>query len=205
MEGGIALINGIFDSLRKKDGESERIIFEMFYQRIYNIALFMTKDRNLAQDVVQETFFKAFKQLHTLKDGNKLEAWLASIASKTALDFLRKQKRWNKITTENIYLDELVSKNQFEPSVEMIVEERFLKNLLRQEISELKPDHKQVIILKYGYELKDEEIASVLEINVGTVKSRINRAKLALKASLEKQMSSKDGDSYGENPNAEFR
>lgn len=190
------MIREILNRLQAKDRDSERILFEMFYQRIYNIAFFITTDRDLAQDVVQETFLKAFRRIHTLKDGNKIEAWLASIATRTALDFLRKEKRWNDIPTEDVYLDELVSQNQSVPSLEQIVEQRFLRSLLQQEISELKPEHKQVMIFKYGYDLKDEEIANVLEININTVKSRINRAKQSLRISLEKKLNSEDGDSH---------
>ncbi|KXG43750.1 RNA polymerase sigma factor [Tepidibacillus decaturensis] len=70
----------------------ERVIFEMFYHRVYNTAYFIIQDRHLAQDVVQETFFKAFQNMHKVEDGHKLGAWLGTIATRTAIDFLRKVK-----------------------------------------------------------------------------------------------------------------
>ncbi|WP_258881683.1 RNA polymerase sigma factor [Paenibacillus sp. sptzw28] len=183
-----------FNRLRKKneqeqqDEQSERILFEMFYHRIYSTAYFITQDRDLAQDIVQETFIKAFKHMHTLEDGKKIGAWLSSIASRLALDYLRKIKRWNDVATEDLIIDEEINKKQNQTSsIETIMEERFLKTVLRQEINALGPDYRQVIILKYEYDMKDEEIAKALEISVGTVKSRLHRAKQKLKDSLEKQ------------------
>ncbi len=183
----------VFRKIRKKERDSERILFEMFYQRVYDTAYFLVQDCELAQDVVQETFFKAFKHIHKLDHGEKLGAWLATIATNTALDLLRKIKRWNDIPTEDVYIDEELTKAESQSSVEKIVEQKFLKNLLQQEISKLKPHYKQVLILKYEYELKDEEIAEALKINVNTVKSRIHRAKLKLKTTLENRPDIKEG------------
>lgn len=182
------MIKGLLHKFSKKDRESERLIFEMFYQRVYSTAYYIVQDRELAQDVVQETFFKAFKQMHTVRDGEKLGAWLVAIASRTAIDYLRKMKRWNDIATEDFIIDEQLNRNYEEFSVvEMIVEEKFLKKLLLQELDELKPEYKQVLILKYLYDMPYKEIAEALDLNIATVKTRIHRARLKLKESLEKQ------------------
>lgn len=177
-----------------KEQPSERVIFEMFYKRVYDTAYFITQDPNLAQDVVQETFFKAFRKMNTLEDGAKLGAWLGAIATTTSLDFLRKVKRWNDIAVEDVYIDEIVSKNQSVSSVENVVEQKFMKQWLRDHISKLTPpEYRQVIVLKYEYDLKDEEIARELKVNVGTVKSRLHRAKIKLRSILEQQQDEKDG------------
>lgn len=68
-----------------------------------------------------------------------------------------------------------------ESSVEQVIEEQFLKNLIQQNIAGLKAEYKQVIVLKYEYDLHDKEIAQVLEISVSAVKSRLHRARLTLK------------------------
>ncbi len=178
----------LLDKLGKGDSQSDRLIFEMFYQRVYYTAYYIIQDRDLAQDVVQETFIKAFKHMHTVHDGEKLGAWLAAIASRTAIDYLRKIKRWNDIATEDVILDEQLSKNHsYTSDVEVLVEEKFLRNLLLQELDEFKPEHKQVLILRYLHDMKYEEIAEALDINESTVKIRIHRAKLKLKELLENQ------------------
>ncbi|MBP1932010.1 RNA polymerase sigma factor [Ammoniphilus resinae] len=187
------MLKGFLGKQSEKDEQFQRILFEMFYQRIYRIAYFITHDQDLAQDVVQETFIKAFKNLYHLEDGNKMAAWLGTIATRTAIDFLRKEKRWNDFTTEDVYIDNQV-KNQTISSVERKVENRFIRELLRGEIMILKPEFKQVIILRYEYEMTYEEMASALEITVGTVKARLHRAKLKLKSSLKQHPAIQDGD-----------
>lgn len=187
------MIKGLLQKFTKKDRESERLIFEMFYQRVYYTAYYIIQDRDLAQDVVQETFMKAFKHMHTVHDGEKLGAWLAAIASRTAIDYLRKIKRWNDIATEDIMIDEQLSKNHsYVSDVETVVEEKFLRTLFLQELDELKPEFTQVLILRYLHDMKYEEIAEALDIPEATVKTRIHRAKIKLKALLEKQPDMKE-------------
>lgn len=160
----------------------------MFYQRVYYTAYYIVKDRDLAQDVLQETFIKAFENMHTVREGEKLGAWLAAIATRTAIDFLRKLKRWNDISTEDDIISDLISKNDEQlTTIETIVEEKFLGKILLQEIDGLTPEHKEVILLYYYSDMKYEEIAESLGLKIDTVKTRIYRAKLKLKESFEKK------------------
>lgn len=178
----------------KSQAEFERVIFDMFYHRIYNTAYFIIQDRHLAQDVVQETFIKAFRHIDQVQDGKKIGAWLATIATRTAIDFLRKIKRQNDTPTEDVYIDEEVSKDQMKSSsVEKIAEDRFLKSLIKQNITKLKPEYKDVLVLKYEYSLKDEEIAETLELGISAVKSRLHRARLKLRTVLDEQPEVRNG------------
>ncbi|MBS4201620.1 RNA polymerase sigma factor [Bacillus sp. FJAT-49732] len=182
------MINRLVQKLLKKDRESERLIFEMFYQRVYYTAYYIVQDRELAQDIVQETFLKAFQNMHTVQDGGKLGAWLATIASRTSIDYVRKIKKWNDVATEDHIIDEHLSKkDDYHSTVESMVEKKLLKNILLREIDGLKPEHKQVLILAYLHDMKYEEIAEALNIKVTMVKTRIHRAKLKLREALETQ------------------
>ncbi|MCH1627051.1 RNA polymerase sigma factor [Ferdinandcohnia quinoae] len=189
----MVLIRELFQKLFKKDQQAERILFEMFYNRVYRTAYMITNDHYLAEDVVQETFEKAFKALHKLKEPEKAGAWLGTIASTTAIDMIRKKKRRNDIATEDVYIDKEMQKIESDSIVEAAIEEQFYKEIVRSNISKLKPEYKQVIILKYIYDMKDEEIANQLELKVGTVKSRIYRAKLMLKDSIGSSIDVKEG------------
>lgn len=181
MEG--ILIKNLLQKVLKKDDESERILFEMFYNKVYKTAYLFTKDHYLAQDVVQETFEKAFKQLHRLKNPENAGAWLGSIATNTAIDLMRKKKRWNDSPTEDVYIESELSKVETN-SIDMEIERVFLIKSIRTHISNLKEEYKQVIVLRYLYEMKENEIAEALGIKTGTVKSRLHRAKLKLKEML---------------------
>ncbi|HEY4552230.1 MAG TPA: RNA polymerase sigma factor [Bacillaceae bacterium] len=182
------LIKELFQRFSKQERDSERLIFETFYKRVYQAAYYIVQDRELAQDVAQETFIKAFQSMHTVKDGEKLGAWLSIIASRTAIDFLRKIKRRNDFAAEDVMINEMISaEHERIPSVESIVEDKMMKNALYQELDKLKPEEKQVLILKYLHDMKYDEMAGMLEMNIATVKTRVHRAKLKLRESLEKQ------------------
>lgn len=161
----------------------------MFYDRVYRTAYLMTNDHYLSQDVVQETFEKAFKQLHKLKDPEKTGAWLATIATTTAIDMIRKKNKGNEFVTEDVF----ISREQSNDYIEEEIERVFLIKIIRSHLAQLKEEYKQVIILKYIYELKDEEIANELGMKVGTVKSRIRRAKLLLKQTMGSLAEVKEG------------
>jgi len=178
----------------KKQANYEKIIFDVHYERVYQAAYFVIKDKYLAQDVAQETFLKAFQKIDTLEDGNKLGAWLGTIATRTAIDFLRKIKRRNDILIEDVYIDEEKIDDEM-TSVEDKVEYQFLEKLIQKNISILEPpEYREIILLKYKYELQDKEIAKALGISVGTAKSRLHRARKKLKMVLGDQLEERSED-----------
>ncbi len=179
---------------RKKDIDYEKIIFEMHYERVYYAAYFVLQDKHLAQDVTQETFLKAFQKMDTLQNGNKLGAWLATIATRTAIDFLRKIKRRNDILIEDVYKDEEHFDEEM-TSIEDKVEYQFLEKIIQKNIRILEPPgYREVLILKYEYELQDKEIADALGISVNAAKSRLHRARKKLKDMLGDQLEERSGD-----------
>lgn len=178
----------------KKQANYEKIIFEMHYERVYQAAYFIIKDKYLAQDVAQETFLKAFQKMDTLQDGNKLGAWLATIATRTAIDFLRKIKRRNDLPIDDVYIDEGRSDDQT-VSIEDKVEYKFLEKVVQKNIQILEPpEYREVIILKYEYELTDKEIAKAIGISVTAAKSRLHRARKKLKTVLGDQLDERSND-----------
>ncbi|MDR4887406.1 RNA polymerase sigma factor [Fredinandcohnia sp. QZ13] len=165
---------------KKKPSEDEyRLIYDLFYDRVYHDAYFITRDPYLAQDVVQDTFMKAFRDLDSLRDRSKMGAWLSTIASRTAIDLIRKQKVWNGIPTEDVYLEK--DKNNHSNPVEMEVEVKLMLKEVGEVLSEISVEHREILLLKYIHELKEKEIAELLNLKEGTVKSRIFRAKKELR------------------------
>ncbi|GGM40693.1 ECF RNA polymerase sigma factor SigW [Paraliobacillus quinghaiensis] len=184
----------LFKKNRKKVELSEkefRLIYDLFYERVYRDAYFVIKDRYLAQDIVQDTFVKAYKHISNLESREKLGAWLSTIATRTAIDLIRKQNTWNGIPTEDLALNYMHSKQEIASSVEVIVENELIQEALIVKISELKPEYREVIVLKYIHELKDTEIAQWTDLKEGTVKSRIHRAKKELRVLIQKDESCK--------------
>lgn len=180
------MLRNLFQKKNKNKEHSLKLIYELFYSHVYKIAFFITKDREYAQDVLQETFIKVFNHIEKVEDVEKMKAWISTITTRTAIDFIRKQKRGNEFELEyvNYMKTELL---EFAFTVEEEVERTFLSKRIHEEIEALSPEHRAVLYLKYIEDYRDQEIASLLEVNISTVKTRIHRAKIQLKRKLEKK------------------
>ncbi len=166
--------------VRQNDNESRRALFEAFYRRTYAVAYNILRRRETAEDITQDAFIKAFSSLHQLQDDSKFGAWLAVIASNLARNYLKREKRI--ILTDD------------EQTLHMgtnadLTEEEALRGLeidmVREAIKTLPPEQYQVIVLQYYHDLKVEEIATLLKVQPGTVKSRLFRARQKLAGQLE--------------------
>lgn len=162
---------------KNKDKEEyKQELFEMYNQKVYNTAYAIIHDPHLAQDIVQETFIKIFQQLDHLKEIEKKDSWIKTIAYRTAIDCLRKKKKWESFITNEEYIDTIGQESLINASpVEDLIENKMMVNIIREIILKLPQDDQQILILKYFDKLKDEEIASTLDIPLGTVKSKLNR------------------------------
>ena len=167
---------------RTKDGDSDAFakLYEMTYQKVYFFSLYLTKNETLAQDVVQETFIDALKYLDTLKNDKAFVAWLNKINYSTALRILKKEKN---ISLTDEYLYNIPDTSESSYPMEMIIKDD-QRNEVLQCIATLPYGLRAVIILKYYHDMKDREIALILDCPVGTVKSRLNTARRMLKEQL---------------------
>ncbi|MDR0136737.1 RNA polymerase sigma factor [Metabacillus idriensis] len=159
------------------DQTSFNDIYQTYYTVIYRIALRMTKDPHLAEDIAQETFLKAFLKMDTIFEKEKLKNWLSSIARRTAIDLFLRKKR-NEITIE----EQLVADGR--EQVEDMIDYSLLKEKTKLLVSGLKSDYREIMTLKLFLEMKDQEIAEYLSLNLSTVKTKIHRARKELKAAL---------------------
>jgi RNA polymerase sigma-70 factor (ECF subfamily) len=164
--------------------EAFRVLFDLFHDRLYRIAYYMTKDPHLSQDVVQETFLKAFRNMDNVKDGKIMGSWLAVIATNTAIDLLRDRKRRNEVSVGS----EIDTIDEQQPHRLFIAEEAeltFELERVRQGLNEISPEHRQALILRYEAGLSYLEMAEMLDVTEGTIKSRIHRAKERLRSILQ--------------------
>ena len=131
------------------------------------------KDKQVALDILQETSFKAWLNIHTLKDEEKFKPWITKILVNTALNYIKKESKVIYMEDENsiIYSEKSIS-----------IEEKLD---LYDAIDLLKPKYKTVIILKYFDDMKIEDISYVLNIPENTVKSHLKRAKESLSSILK--------------------
>ncbi|MBW6463477.1 MAG: RNA polymerase sigma factor [Dethiobacteria bacterium] len=170
----------ILQLIRQNDNDSRRELFEAFYRRTYAVVFSILRHRESAEDITQDAFIKAFQSLHQLNDGAKFGAWLAVIASNLARNYLKREKRII-LTDELPVIETGISGDDTEQEALRSMEVDRVRNAVR----ELPPDQYQVIVLQYYHDLKVEEIADMLKISPGTVKSRLFRARQRLAGFLE--------------------
>lgn len=173
---------------RSKSGDVEAFeeLIMSYEKKIYNMALRMTNNREDASDIAQEVCIKIFKSINTFKENSSFSTWVYRITSNVCIDEMRKRKNVVHLTLTNS------SDEEYELPVEdkgklpeEIVESRERVGLLKGYIQELAPDYKMMIILRDIQGYSYEEISKMLNINMGTVKSRLNRARNLLKDKLK--------------------
>lgn len=164
--------------------EEFRLLYDMFYSRIYRDAYFITKDSHLAQDALQETFVKAYKHMNHLEDKERIGAWLSTIATRTAIDLVRKRKGNRELLSEDLTIQEKNFPN-LTADIAKIVENNAAKDELLNVIYELKEEYKEIILLRYIHEMTVKEIAFYLDLNESTVKTRLHRARHNIKKVID--------------------
>lgn len=156
---------------------------EVYGKDIYNFCMHLTRDRELAEDLYQDTFLTAIQKQRQIEDTGNVKGYLLSVSIGLWKNAKRKLAWRNRIAPMG-QLDDV--KEHFLSYTEqdvVLVDEQ--KIIIRNAVQRLSEKYRIVILLFYMQELSQEEIANVLHIPVGTVKSRLYTAKKLLKSELE--------------------
>ena len=154
-----------------------------YEKNVYNLALRMTGNATDAEDMSQEAFLKAYRSLSEFRGDSKFSVWLYRIVSNVCLDFLRKQKRRQaySLSVEDDEGEEAqLDIPDIEQSPQELLERKLTREAVHQGLAQLPPDHRQILLLREIQGLSYEEISEALGLEVGTVKSRIFRARKKL-------------------------
>jgi RNA polymerase sigma-70 factor (ECF subfamily) len=147
------------------------------YERaVYNLAVRTLRDSTEAQDAVQEAFFKAYRALHTFRPGAKFSTWIFTICYRLCCDRLAKRKRFSG--------DELPDRADPSAGPEALAERNDEAVRLRAAIDALPEKYRTVVTLYHLQGKQYEEIATVLNLPLGTVKTHLFRAKEQLRKAL---------------------
>jgi RNA polymerase sigma-70 factor (ECF subfamily) len=170
------------------DRDFEKIVAEN-ESRIFNTVYSFTGNYEDALDLTQETFIHAYRNIGRFRHESSIYTWLYRIAINLCKRAYSKKRRRGSILTGSLddpeTLQQIARQASEEKSAIEIMELGEEQLVIRREIAALPDKHKAVIILKYLQELSYEEIAEVLGCGIGTVKSRLSRAKEKLKKRLE--------------------
>ncbi len=151
------------------------------FDRLYNFACWLTQDRQEAEDLVQETYAKALKGFASFQLGTNFRAWIYKILRNTFLT-----SRTGLKATATVPLDE--SAEETLPATaetpESILLQRSDGQLVQQALAQLPVPHREVLLLCEVEEMSYQEISATLAVPIGTVMSRISRARKALREAL---------------------
>jgi RNA polymerase sigma-70 factor, ECF subfamily len=183
----------LVDRVLAGDREAFTAILERHQRRIFNFVYRMVGDRTTAEDVTQEVFLKAYEALPRFRKAAAFSTWLFRIAHNHCLNVLKERRREVVMgrpadgSADANPVPQIVDPSA---SAEEVLEQRELQALVHDKLNELTPDYRAILVLRDVQGLSYEEIAAALEIELGTVRSRLHRARGELKEKLRSYLGS---------------
>ncbi len=160
-----------------------------YQDRIYNLCWRLCGDRQAAEDLTQEAFLRAFESLGTFRGRSGFFTWLYRIATNQALSYRRAERRQIHVGTAGDWADmpsraARMPRGDSQEPPESAVERDEVRRLVWRTIQRLDDEHRAVVVLRDMEGLDYAQIAAVLDVPVGTVKSRLYRARMAIREEL---------------------
>ncbi len=155
----------IFWILRAQAGDREALdeLLKLVQEPLYRYIVSLVGSRTLAEDILQEVFILIYRKLPWLREPELFRSWAYRIATREAFKHLKRERRWTEASVEETALDELPA-----PTRDSLTPE-----LVSQLVEQVSPASRAVIVLHYLHEMQLDEIADVLGLALGTVKSRL--------------------------------
>lgn len=159
--------------VKKGDDDAFSTLVENYQTPVYNLCYRMVGSPQEAEDAAQETFWRAYKNIHRYDPKRSFATWLLSIAAHYCID----QQRRRKLST--IDLDEIIEFGPRDPTPNPENAVIGLENteVVQEQMAQLNQKDRMVLVLRYWYEMSEEEICTTLEISKSAVKSRLHRAR----------------------------
>ena len=179
------------------DQKSYEILVKRYQKRVHRLAQRLVRDADAADDVAQEAFIRAYYALSRYEQGRNFYFWLSRIAVNLALNHLSREKRLVALPEDDTNLDPALSTD---PTAEADASQ--LKVRIGEAIEKLPLHQRSVLLLRAQEGLSYQEIARNLDISIGTVMSRLSRARQALKELLGDTVHLKGCRSEGERSEA---
>jgi RNA polymerase sigma-70 factor, ECF subfamily len=179
--------------LRAQSGSQEALneLFKVLQDPLFRYVRSLVREPSHAEDILQEAFVRIYRKLNWLREPRALRPWAYQIATRETFRYLRRQERWSNKQLENEDLSGIVDSSNSDFPAELISQ-------LPQLIENLSPASRAVIVLYYLHELSLSETAAVLEIPIGTVKSRLAYGLRTLRRAID-ESAERQGERNGRN------
>lgn len=165
-----------------QSGDPESLLqdlMEAYGDDVWRYACFMTRRRDAADDITQEVFWKAYRHLSAFRGDCSVKTWLLGITRRTAINYLRSA------FVRKVTLFGLLSPQGSSRSAEAVMMDRHAERGLWEVVLGLPAKYREVLVLDAHYELSNKEIAELLGVSEGTVKSRLHRARAKVEQTLK--------------------
>jgi len=162
-------------------------VIEQNYARVYNLVLRLVSDRDAAADLTQDVFVRAYQAWEHFRGDSQVYTWLYRIAVNLARNFLERRSRERRLQLPDADEDEPISSR--EPIDEGLAPDELLENeelghLMLRELKRMRPEHREIVVLRDIEGLPYNEIAQILGCSVQAVKSKLFRARSVLRKRL---------------------
>ncbi len=178
---------------QKGDYQAFELLVSRHSQKTYALALGMLRIPQDAEEVVQDTFLNVFQRIGTFRGESAFTSWLYRIAANNALMKLRKKRREPVDSIEtmlpNFHEDgrHVQLPGMWMRSADRVVDDKQLSTILEEALARLPPQYRVVLLMRDVDGLSNEEISDVLGLSVPAVKSRLHRARLAVREELDRR------------------
>lgn len=165
----------------EKDQRAQTEIYKRYAKAMYNVALRIVKDAHYAEDVMQESFLKAFTKIQDYKQEVTFGAWLKRIVINSSIDFVKKQKRVDFQDFETVLMK---VKNTSETIDSTLDFQQVQVQQVITAINQLRPSYQLILTLHFIEGYDHEEVMQILNINYSNCRTTLSRAKESLKKKL---------------------
>lgn len=179
----------LVERARENDATVWEVIYNQTYAKAYSVAIQIVKNQEDALDILQEAYISAFRNIESLKDENKIGAWMNQIVANRCKDWLRKNNPvvFSDMGNEDTDLEfeDSIENERSEFMPEESVDYSATKEIMQGILDQLSDDQRLCVLMYYYDEMSVGEIADTLECSTGTIKSRLNYARKYIKKEVE--------------------
>lgn len=170
----------LIQQLQEGDIEALGVLYDRYKNLVYRTTVAITGDPDAANDLLQDVFLRLYRYIDNVDISRPLEPWLYRIATNLSYTFVKRNNRWSRQFEE--FFDWLAGSNRDIPQESAEKEDEWQH--LRQALLNLPVQQRTVVVLYYLNDLPLQEISEIMEIPVGTVKSRLHYGRMALRKSM---------------------
>ncbi len=182
----------IVKDCKKGDREAFDMLVGMYQSKVINLAYSLLSSREDAYDAAQEVFIRVYRSIDSFREKSSLSTWIYRITANICSDMLRKRQRSIRtISVSGVYEDDEDKELELRdnaPTPEEYAQANEKQKAVMDALASMKYEYREIITLFDIEGMNYEEISNILKIPTGTVKSRLNRARLALRKKLSENI-----------------